>query len=136
MTRDQLVAEFRALSDNEQAALILWLVASFVPATTKWKRGTYGLKHLFDSDLSTPNGEPLHGFYVTNEQFAGAVLVAGFALGEYRGGTWPVFLRPRSKRRVADRTYVGRISCAWWTADERDAFAALSRAIDSETRAA
>lgn len=62
--------DFSKLSDNEQEELIKYCLTSFVPAsTTNWSTTSYGMKHTFE-DLP-------YGFYLSNGQFKGAMLIAG-----------------------------------------------------------
>ncbi len=63
-------SEYAKLPEDEKAALQAWIREKLVPASSPGRYSSYGLKHTFqDSD---------GGSYVTNGQFKGAMLVAGF----------------------------------------------------------
>ncbi len=60
-----------ALTHKEQAALGVWIAANMRPSRTPDPyRTSYGIKHRFE--------ESEGGFYLSNGQFKGAMLVAGY----------------------------------------------------------
>jgi len=75
-------AHFRKLFQERQAAVVQWIQATFEHATsTNSCPGTsYGLKHWFENQLPTryEAWKNPHPFYMTNGQFKGAMLAAGF----------------------------------------------------------
>lgn len=63
--------DFLELSLKEQESLIKFCVTYFIPRKTRNPHYTsYGFKHMFE------NAEG--GFYITNGQFKGAMLIAGY----------------------------------------------------------
>lgn len=63
--------DYGRLSDKEQKLLGEWIQRTFLPAKRAYPHMTsYGWKHRFE--------ESEKGFYVTNGQFKGAMLAAGF----------------------------------------------------------
>lgn len=64
-------SDFLKLSNKKQEALVNYCLVAFVPSDYTLKSHTsYGMKHVFE-------GSPT-GFYVSNGQFKGAMLIAGF----------------------------------------------------------
>lgn len=88
----------------------------FARARTVWHQGTYATKHTYESDGGT---------YTTRDQFAGAVIIAGYEIAPYDRGTHRMYVRPRSRRRRHDALHVGRLWQGWWTPEQRAEFAAL-----------
>lgn len=63
-------AEYAGLDAATKAALVWWIREHIRPATgTNYRHTSYGLKHLFHSSTD---------IYVTNDQFKGAMLAAGY----------------------------------------------------------
>jgi hypothetical protein len=61
---------YAKLPDGKKTALQGWIREALLPSDAKGHYSSYGLKHAFaDSDV---------GFYVTNGEFKGAMLVAGY----------------------------------------------------------
>lgn len=63
--------DFLELSLKEQESLIKFCVTYFIPRKTRNSHYTsYGFKHVFENTEG--------GFYITNGQFKGAMLISGF----------------------------------------------------------
>lgn len=62
--------EFEKLSPRQQKVLLSWCEQFTKIKAINSKRSSYGMKHIFESSKD--------GFYVTNGQFKGAMLKAGF----------------------------------------------------------
>lgn len=64
-------SDFLKLSDKEQETLINYCLVAFVPSDYTLKgSSSYGMKHIFEDSPT--------GFYVSNGQFKGAMLIAGY----------------------------------------------------------
>lgn len=62
---------FLKFSDKEQETLVNYCLVAFVPSDYTLKdSSSYGMKHIFENSPT--------GFYVSNGQFKGAMLMAGF----------------------------------------------------------
>lgn len=69
---------YSQLLAGEQRRLERWISASFEPTSRYMSEGTYQLKHVFEKASG--------GFYVTNGQFAAAMLAAGFVCDDRSPG--------------------------------------------------
>jgi hypothetical protein len=74
--------DFAQLSTDQQKCIIDWIHATLEPATSarSCPGSSYGLKHWFGNQ-GTSDDRFWHndrGFYITNGQFKGAMLAAGF----------------------------------------------------------
>lgn len=75
-------AEYEKLTQSEKEQLKMWIDQYIKPHLVKKYnpyRTSYGLKHLFQSK---------GGFYVTNGQFKGAMLAAGFEPESFKDINW------------------------------------------------
>jgi hypothetical protein len=90
--------EYAALSPDEQRRLLDWIAANLGPAKTPWRgRTSYGLKH--DYSYAMQQAYPGQGtFYVTNGQFKGAMLAAGYVPVDPAEQNWRFCARPRRGR--------------------------------------
>lgn len=81
-------SEFLRLPEEQQYALVEWIVGRFVPRSGKAnpKSDSYALKHIFEANKK--------GFYVTNGQFKGAMLQAGFVPSNPKAKNWTFPLGP------------------------------------------
>jgi uncharacterized protein YozE (UPF0346 family) len=69
------------LTEDEQEALLRWILANFTAAKTVWRRSTScTIKHWFEASSG--------GFYVTNGHFKGAMLAAGFEPADPTAKDW------------------------------------------------
>lgn len=65
--------EYEKLSKEEREIIIKWIKEKIIPRKTPNKRhSSYGLKHRFEHDKGSG------GFYMTNGQFKGAMLICGY----------------------------------------------------------
>ena len=80
--------DFDNLSEDEQKALLSWIAESFIYIhTTNTRHTSYGLKHIYERQT---------GNYVTNGQFKGAMLKAGFIPQSERAQNWCFNISQRS----------------------------------------
>lgn len=78
---------FEALTESEQQTLLDWIESNFIRTQTfNTKRSSYYIKHLFEKG----------GFYVTNGQFKGAMLKAGFKVKNPNSDNWYFNISMRS----------------------------------------
>ena len=70
---------FDELSKEEQAILLSWIKRNFIMIETfNVKHSSYDLKHVFENE----------GVYITNGQFKGAMLKAGFSVKDMKADNW------------------------------------------------
>lgn len=78
-------ADFDTMRTEKQETLLRWIRTHLFPDTNKHPMTSYGLKHLFE--------EAPGGFYITNGEFKGAALVAGFKPLDPTALNWSYRLR-------------------------------------------
>jgi hypothetical protein len=89
--------EFDLLPPLKRELLLRWIDLVLYPAVTIWRDTTsYGLKHAAEDDL---------GFYISNGQFKGAMLEAGYEPADTWEQNWMFRARPR-------RRYTGEFGAA------------------------
>jgi hypothetical protein len=89
--------EFEHLPPLKRELLLRWIDLVLYPAVTVWRDATsYGLKHAAESDL---------GFYVSNGQFKGAMIEAGYDPADSWEQNWLFRARPQ-------RRYTGEFGAA------------------------
>lgn len=81
--------DYAELSGPERETLAGWIRGALEPAKRPDRRTSYGLKHAFEASTS--------GFYVTNGQFKGAMIEAGFAPVDPGRSNWR--FRVKDRRR-------------------------------------
>jgi hypothetical protein len=101
-------AEFDVLPPAKQAALLAWIAQVMKPASTFGRHTSYGIKHAFE-DV---------GFYVTNGEFKGAMLVAGYVPKDPDELNWTFKARPRVRGLGIASTYAEALG---YTREERAA---------------
>lgn len=87
--------EFDALPPAKKSALLAWIDGAMIPAKTYGKHTSYTLKHCFGDD----------GFYVTNGEFKGAMLAAGYEPKDRKAQNWTFKVRPRARGLGVARTH-------------------------------
>ncbi len=74
--------DFNALNDAQQQAVLAWIEKTFESASSirSCPGSSYGLKHWFGNEGTCKQSwwHNPDGFYITNGQFKGAMLVAGY----------------------------------------------------------
>src|SRR5215216_889971 len=81
---------YARLAPAEQAALLEWIRLAIKPAKTVDRSTTsYGIKHDFEKV----------GFYITNGQFKGTMVAAGYAPVDPNELNWEFRIRPTGKLR-------------------------------------
>ena len=89
---------FNDLTEQEQQDLISWCLKLEKIKSFNRIRSSYGLKHDFQN---SPNG-----FYVTNGQFKGAMLQAGFSVQNKDELNWFFNISKKSLRQLqVEKTY-------------------------------
>lgn len=82
-------SEFERMPQGEQTALVTWIKKTFAPHRSIADTDSYCLKHVFE------RGEG--GFYVTNGQFKGAMVAAGFLPETTRENNWRFRIRRKHR---------------------------------------
>jgi len=78
--------EYNKLSKTQQNELQSWIKGRFTHRKTVNKNHTsYGYKHVFENDI--------HGFYISNEQFKGAMLEAGYEPRDKSAKNWSFYVK-------------------------------------------
>jgi len=100
-------SDFDTLTEPEQTALLYWIEHAISRAKKADDRSSYGLKHDFERE----------GFYITNGQFKGAMLQAGYSPKDANELNWtfPIrktYTRKNTDTRSTDFDFVGRYSLA------------------------
>ena len=72
--------EFYELTDEQQERLLSWCNSLDKIDSFNWNNSSYGLKHIFEDSPQC--------FYVTNGQFKGAMLLAGFSVKDKNQVNW------------------------------------------------
>jgi hypothetical protein len=80
---------YARLAPAKRAALLEWIRLVIKPAKTVAPNTSYSIKHDFERV----------GFYITNGQFKGAMLAAGYAPVDPNELNWEFRIRPTGKRR-------------------------------------
>jgi hypothetical protein len=79
----------------EQDALLYWITKAMEPAKSYEEQTSYGLKHNFEHEA----------FYITNEQFKGAMLSLGYAPKDDNVPNWEFKVKQREKRSTKIQRY-------------------------------
>jgi hypothetical protein len=111
--------EYEALSPAEQATLLEWIRLAIKPAKTAVMETSYGIKHDF---------EHVTYLYVTNGQFKGAMLAAGYAPANPGERNWRFRICPTGRSSESRDGSIYHID--YLTADEREDLDALARAAN------
>src|SRR5829696_5474805 len=109
---------YERLAPVEQAALIEWITLAIKPAKTIAPNTSYGIKHDFESV----------GFYITNGQFKGAMLTAGYVPVDPDELNWEFKICPTGKRRESTNDAVYHVDHL--TPEEREDLEALVRVAE------
>ncbi len=123
--------EYAGLTEKAQAALQVWIRLAIAPApprTRGWS--SYFLKHEFEAV----------GFYITNGEFKGAMLAAGYAPkdeGDFPNWSYPVKARAVGNGRMKRPFLIVRgetFSLRHLSKEDRAAFDAFIRAVRHQER--
>lgn len=90
--RDDSPDEYRNLSRHERRLLRAWISGYISPRKTPNARTSYGIKHAFEQSE--------HGFYLSNGQFKGAMLAAGYPPVDEQDLNWRFRISTRRVERV------------------------------------
>lgn len=86
-------AEFYALPRPRRAALLAWIARAMKPAASFGRHTSYAIKHCAEEDLG----------YVSNGEFKGAMLAAGYEPKDRDDRNWTFKVRPRRRGQgIAD----------------------------------
>jgi len=78
--------EYNQLTIDQKEELQSWIKGRFIHCKTINKTYTsYGYKHIFENDR--------HGFYISNEQFKGAMLEAGYIPRDKLSKNWNFYVK-------------------------------------------
>lgn len=91
MTQDHPQA-FLSLTEEQQKRLVAWCCRWEKIKSTNHNNTSYGLKHAFGSSQG--------GFYVTNGQFKGAMLIAGFTPSDPNKLNWNFNISRKSVKQI------------------------------------
>jgi hypothetical protein len=88
-----LSSAYDELNQAEKDVIAYWIEHAIGKATKNSNRTSYGIKHDFERD----------GFYLTNGQFKGAMLVAGYQPEDAQELNWTFKIKPyKENRRPGD----------------------------------
>ena len=107
---------YERLAPAEQVPLLEWIRLAVKPAKTIGPGTSYGIKHDYEKV----------GFYITNGQFKGAMLAAGYAPVNPNELNWEFRIRPTGKRRESKNGIVYHVEHL--TPEERKDLDTLARA--------
>ena len=111
--------EYDQLSPAELATLLEWIRLAIKPAKTAVIGSSYGIKHDF---------EDVTYLYVTNGQFKGAMLAAGYAPVNRGERNWRFRIRPTGKSSKSSSGSIYHIDHL--APEEREDLDALARAAN------
>lgn len=99
--------QFKQLSQHERALLVSWILTSLAPTNgINHRHNSYEIKHSFSNSSL--------GFYVSNGQFKGAMLVAGFKTDKVKQRNWCFNVSEKSynnvRRANSHTTYIGALT--------------------------
>lgn len=80
---------FEKMCKNKQSVLLKWINENISPINSFSNISSYRLKHLFE--------ESINGFYVTNGEFKGAMLRAGYKIKNLTDTNWRFNISKKSK---------------------------------------
>ena len=87
-------SEFFNLPNDRQLHLVNWIQNKLTPIKTfTVSKTSYGLKHIYSDYSEAKEGRQ---FYVTNAQFKGAMLLAGFKVKDTSEQNWEFNISKRS----------------------------------------
>jgi hypothetical protein len=109
---------YEKLAPAEQAALLEWTRLAMKPTKSVAPNTSYGIKHDFEEV----------GFYITNGQFKGAMLTAGYAPANPDELNWEFRIRPTGKRRESKNGAIYHIDHL--ALEEREDLEALVRVAE------
>lgn len=118
MHPDDCPEAYERLTPAEQAALLEWIRLAIKSAKTIAPNTSYGIKHDFEEV----------GFYITNGQFKGAMLTAGYAPANPDELNWEFRIRPTGKRRESKNGAIYHIDHL--ALEEREDLEALVRVAE------
>jgi hypothetical protein len=112
---------FKDLDLRKQGAVLRWIHRTFEPATSTKSclRNSYGLKHWFGNEVHSElvGWRNPEGFYITNGQFKGAMIVAGYEPDDLYECNPCYKVKIRQEVRDAIRAYrTRRNSLGYWAA--------------------
>jgi hypothetical protein len=116
MHADDYPEAYEKLAPAEQAALLEWIRLTIKPVKTVAPSTSYGIKHTFEEV----------GFYISNGQFKGAMLAAGYAPVNPDELNWEFRIRPTGKRHQSKNGTVYHVDHL--IPEEREDLDALARA--------
>lgn len=74
-----LPSEYDRLKDDTKRAIQAWIRSNVVPAKSRSKQSSYGLKHICEHAI---------GCYISNGEFKGAMLAAGYEPKDRERQNW------------------------------------------------
>lgn len=89
------LSDFDRLTPEEQVALRYWIGASIMLASNYDGTTSYGMKHDFERE----------GFYITNGQFKGAMVLSGYTPKDFYVLNWTFKVKHRVSRRFRGHSY-------------------------------
>lgn len=101
-------AEYELLGQAQKDQLRQWITENLEPAATPWLAGkhrgamsSYGIKHVFSEHVAGPAGDG----YVSNGEFKGAMLDAGYQPVDAEATNWVFRCRPKRGSRLHEHCY-------------------------------
>jgi hypothetical protein len=93
ITEHDLPEHYDQLTTPQKETLQLWIVSNLMPIGSINSRCTsYGLKHFFEATSD--------GFYISNGMFKGAMLAAGYQVGDRSSKNWHFNVSQKSVNRL------------------------------------
>lgn len=93
ITEYDLPEHYEQLTSDQKEVLQLWIASNLAPIVSINKRCTsYGLKHFFEAATG--------GFYISNGMFKGAMLAAGYRIGDVAAKNWHFNVSQKSVNRL------------------------------------
>jgi hypothetical protein len=123
-------------SEALKNAVQAWIALVFQPANTVYQHtSSYGMKHRFEGSAGNSHAH----LYMTNGEFKGAMLAAGYEPVDREALNWMFRLKPRSPLKLCSKKHwncdgLMRFCLCHCTQQERDAYADVL-AVVTETQA-
>ncbi|MDS3939792.1 hypothetical protein RJC27_04245 [Staphylococcus epidermidis] len=103
---------FDELNEDKKCALMEFCNSLDKIKSFNMRHSSYGLKHVFEAEYSKKLEGTFEGSYITNGQFKGAMLKAGFDVKDKTQLNWHFNLSERSIKDLGDSEVYKRIKGA------------------------
>lgn len=103
---------FDELNEDKKCALMEFCNSLDKIKSFNMRHSSYGLKHVFETEYRKKLEDTFEGSYITNGQFKGAMLKAGFDVKDKTQLNWHFNLSERSIKDLGDSEVYKRIKGA------------------------